>query len=135
MGKPALEVADIFRIYGPAYREAYGHAMASVQRRLARAFESCRTAVLGGHVDQCDRCGHQRISYNSCANRHCNKCQSLARAKWLAMHSAQLSELLCGGRHSQTSSKSASYCRPSGAKAPRSANWLVCEPEHQEGKD
>lgn len=90
MGKPALEVADIFRIHGPAYREAHGHAMSSAQRRVMRAIESCRTAVLGGHVDQCDRCGHQRISYNSCANRHCNKCQSLARAKWLAMHSAQL---------------------------------------------
>src|SRR4030095_16380525 len=54
------------------------------------ASESCRPAALGVHVDQCDRCGHQRISYNSCANRHCNKCQSLARAKWLAKHRAQL---------------------------------------------
>jgi len=90
MGKPALEVADIFRIHGPAYREAHGHAMSAAQRRVMRAIEICRTAILGGHVDKCDRCGHQRISYNSCANRHCNKCQSLARAKWLAKHSAQL---------------------------------------------
>jgi len=90
MGKPALEVADIFRIHGPAYREAHGHAMGAAQRRVMRAIEICRTAILGGHVDKCDRCGHQRISYNSCANRHCNKCQSLARAKWLAKHSAQL---------------------------------------------
>ena len=98
MGKPALEVADIFRIHGPAYREAHGHAMGSAQRRVMRAIEVCRTAVLGGHVDQCDRCGHRRISYNSCANRHCNKSQSLARAKWLAKHSAQLSPTHCTAR-------------------------------------
>jgi len=55
-----------------------------------RAIELCRTAVLGGHVDKCDHCGHPRISYNSCANRHCNKCQSLARAKWLAKHNTEL---------------------------------------------
>jgi len=90
MGRPALEVADIFRIHGPAYRETHGHAMNSAQRRVMRAVEICRTAVLGGHVDECDRCGHQRISYNSCANRHCNKCQSLARAQWLSKHAAQL---------------------------------------------
>ena len=90
MGRTGLEVADIFRIHGPAYREVHGHAMSSAQRRVMRAIEICRTAVLGGHVDKCDRCGHRRISYNSCANRHCNKCQSLARAKWLAKHNTQL---------------------------------------------
>ena len=90
MGRTGLEVADIFRIHGPAYLEAHGHAMSSAQRRVMRAIEICRTAVLGGHVDKCDRCGHRRISYNSCANRHCNKCQSLARAKWLAKHNTQL---------------------------------------------
>lgn len=90
MGRPALEVADIFRMHGPAYREAHGHAMSSAQRRVMRAIELCRTAVLGGHVEQCDRCGHRRVSYNSCANRHCNKCQSRARAKWLANQSAQV---------------------------------------------
>ena len=90
MGRTGLEVADIFRIRGPAYREGHGHAMSSAQRQVMRAIEICRTAVLGGHVDKCDRCGHRRISYNSCANRHCNKCQSLARAKWLAKHNTQL---------------------------------------------
>jgi hypothetical protein len=55
-----------------------------------RAIEACRTAVLGGHVEKCDRCGHRRVHYNSCGNRHCNKCQSLARAKWLEKHRAQL---------------------------------------------
>jgi hypothetical protein len=90
MCKPALEVADIFRLHGPAYREAHGGVMSSMQRRVMRAIEICRTAVLGGHVEQCDRCGHRRIRYNSCGNRHCNKCQSLARAKWLEKHRAQL---------------------------------------------
>ena len=90
MGRTGLEVAEIFRTHGPAYREVHGHAMNSAQRRVMRAIEICRTAVLGGHVDQCNRCSHRRISYNSCANRHCNKCQSLARAKWLAKHNTQL---------------------------------------------
>lgn len=90
MGRPALEVADIFRLHGPAYREAHRDTMSSAQRRVMRAIEFCRTAVLGGHLDECDRCGHPRISYNSCANRHCNKCQSLARAKWLEKHRAQV---------------------------------------------
>jgi len=90
MGKPALEVADIFRLHGPAYREAYRGMMSSMQRRVMHAIEVCRTAVLGGHVEECDRCGHRRIRYNSCGNRHCKKCQSLARAKWLEKHRAQL---------------------------------------------
>ena len=90
MQKPALEVADIFRLHGPAYREAHGGRMSSMQRRVMRAIEICRTAVLGGHVEECDRCGNRRIRYNSCGNRHCNKCQSLARAKWLEKHRAQL---------------------------------------------
>jgi hypothetical protein len=90
MGKPALEVADIFRLHGPAYREAYRGMTSSMQRRVMHAIEVCRTAVLGGHVEECDRCAHRRIHYNSCGNRHCNKCQSLARAKWLEKHREQL---------------------------------------------
>jgi len=90
MGKRALEVADIFRLHGPAYREAHGGRMSSMQRRVMRAIEICRTAVLGGHVEECDRRGHRRIRYNSRGNRHCNKCQSLARARWLEKHRAQL---------------------------------------------
>jgi hypothetical protein len=90
MGKGALEVADIFRLHGPAYRAAHGGMMSSMQRRVMRAIEICRTAVLGGHVEECDRCGHRRIRYNSCGNRHCNKCQSLARARWLEKHRTQL---------------------------------------------
>lgn len=64
--------------------------MSPDQRRVMRAIELCRTAPLGGHVDQCDRCGHKKISYNSCRNRHCPKCQSLAKAKWLQARQAEL---------------------------------------------
>jgi hypothetical protein len=90
MSRPALEVADIFRQYGPAYRETHAGALSSGQLRVLRAVEVCRTAVLGGHVEQCDQCGHQRISYNSCRNRHCPKCQTLAKEKWLAERQAEL---------------------------------------------
>ena len=84
-----LEVADIFRKYGPSYRQA--HRLAVDQLRAMRAIELCRTAALGGHIDKCDSCGHTTISYNSCRNRHCPKCQSLAKAQWLE---ARLGELL-----------------------------------------
>jgi hypothetical protein len=76
-----LEVADIFRQYGPAYREA--HRLSRNQWRVMRAIEVCRTAALGGHKDQCDHCGHLEISYNSCRNRHCPKCQTLRKEKWI----------------------------------------------------
>jgi hypothetical protein len=88
MSRPALELADIVRRYGPAYRQA--HPLPCYQRALLRAIEICRTARLGGHVEQCDHCSHQRISYNSCRNRHCPKCQSLARAQWLEQRKAEL---------------------------------------------
>jgi len=79
--KCALEVADIFRAFGPAYREA--HEMPLRHLRVMRAIEICRTAELGGHLDQCDHCGTVRISYNSCRNRHCPKCQCLEKERWL----------------------------------------------------
>jgi hypothetical protein len=90
MDRPALELADIFRLYGPGYRQHYADRINSEQKRVMHAIEVCRTAVLGDHVDQCDRCGHRRISYNSCGNRHCPKCQSLTKAQWLEKHQAQL---------------------------------------------
>jgi hypothetical protein len=71
MNHPALEVADIFRQHGPQYREA--HALSREQLRAMRAIEVCRTEVLGGHVQRCDNCKYQEISYNSCRNRHCPK--------------------------------------------------------------
>jgi len=83
VGRSGPEVADVFRRYGDAYREQHGGSLSTAQRRVMTAIEICRTAALGGHVEQCDTCGHQRISYCSCRNRHCPKCQSLARAQWL----------------------------------------------------
>lgn len=76
-----MELADIFRQHGESYRQA--HRSSSQQRRVMRAIEQCRTAHLGGHRDQCSTCGYTRVSYNSCRNRHCPKCQSLAKARWL----------------------------------------------------
>lgn len=77
-----LSVAQIFRRHGAAYRSRYGAKMAMVQKRAMRAIEVCRTAVLGGHVSRCDTCGHERIHYNSCRNRHCPQCQGLDKARW-----------------------------------------------------
>ena len=90
MRRPELEVADIFRRYGAKYRKRHGHVMSSGQRRVMRAIERCRTALLGGHKEECDGCGYQRISYNSCRDRHCPKCQSLAKAKWLEARQSEL---------------------------------------------
>ena len=90
MDRPTLEVADIFRRYGDAYRDAVGPRLSTAQRRVMTAIETCRTAVLGGHVEQCDTCGQQRIAYHSCRNRHCPKCQSLARAAWVAQRTAEV---------------------------------------------
>jgi Putative transposase/Transposase zinc-binding domain len=87
---PALEVADIFRRHGEAFRQARAGHLGYVERRIMGAITACRTAVLGGHVEQCDGCGATRIAYNSCRNRHCPKCQGLARAKWLADRQAEL---------------------------------------------
>ena len=88
MPRPPLEVADIFRQHGPAYRQA--HRLPLPQHRLMEAIEACRTARLGGHVEECSHCDHQRISYNSCRNRHCPKCQGLARARWLQRRKEEL---------------------------------------------
>jgi len=84
------EVADVFRRYGEGYRQQHGAALCTAQRRAMRAIELCRTAALGGHVERCDGCGHQRIAYNSCRNRNCPKCQSLARAQWLEDRQTEL---------------------------------------------
>src|SRR5271155_829595 len=87
---PALEVADIFRRHGEAFRQAHAGHLGCVERRIMGAITACRTAALGGHVEQCDDCGATRIAYNSCRNRHCPKCQGLARARWLADRQAEL---------------------------------------------
>jgi predicted Zn-ribbon and HTH transcriptional regulator len=85
-GRP--ELADIFRQYGQSYAKT--HRLSAAQQKVMRAVETCRTAELGGHLKQCDRCGFEHPSYNSCRNRHCPKCQSLAKAQWLQKHNAEL---------------------------------------------
>jgi hypothetical protein len=90
MDRPRFEVADVFRCYGTDYRQEHGAAMSNAQHGVMTAIAVCRTAFLGGHLEQCDQCGHQRNAYNSCGNRHCPKCQSLARAQWLQDRQAEL---------------------------------------------
>lgn len=90
MDRPKFEVADVFRRYGDDYRQQHGASMSVAQRRVMHAIEVCRTAVLGGHLERCDQCGHERNAYNSCADRHCPKCQSLARAEWLENRRSEL---------------------------------------------
>ena len=90
MGAGSPEVADVFRRYGEAYRQQRSASLSTAQRRAMTAIELCRTSALGGHVEQCDSCGHQRICYNSCRSRSCPKCQSLARAQWLNDRQADL---------------------------------------------
>ncbi len=90
VGRPALEVADVIRQYGAAFLDRYGAAPSAPQRQALRDLAACRTAALGGHVEHCLDCGHERIAYNSCRNRHCPKCQALARARWLEQQAAHL---------------------------------------------
>src|SRR6266850_1559295 len=90
MDRPTLELADVFRRYGNTYCEQAGSALSTAHQRVMTAIQHCRTAALGGHVEQCDRCGHRRVWYNSCRNRHCPSCQSLARAAWIEDRTADL---------------------------------------------
>ena len=83
-------MADIFRRYGEAYRQHQGAALAPAQQRIMTAIELCRTAALGGHLERCDSCAYERPCYDSCRNRHCPKCQSLARAQWVAKRKAEI---------------------------------------------
>jgi hypothetical protein len=90
MDRPQLEVADVFRRYGEAYREQHRASLSTAQRRVMSAIELCRTAALGSHLERCDECQHERICYDSCRNRHCPKCQSLARAQWVEERQEEL---------------------------------------------
>jgi putative transposase/transposase-like zinc-binding protein len=90
MSRPALEVADIFRDHGAAWRRANAGHVSLCQLKVMSAIESCRTAALGGHVERCEDCAHTRIAYNSCRNRHCPKCQGVAAKQWLAEREAEL---------------------------------------------
>jgi hypothetical protein len=90
VSRPALEVADIFRDHGPAWRQANAGHVSLDQLKVMSAIENCRTAALGGHVLRCDNCSHIAISYNSCRNRHCPKCQAAAAKEWLAERESEL---------------------------------------------
>jgi len=88
--RPSLEVADIFRAAGDSYRAAQAGHLSLAQLRVMSAIRNCRTAALGGHLEGCEDCGHLRIAYNSCRNRHCPKCQGAAARQWLAAREADL---------------------------------------------
>jgi hypothetical protein len=88
--RTSLEVADVFRAAGPAYRAAHAGHLSLHQLKIMSAIEHCRTAAMGGHVEACTDCGHRRIAYNSCRNRHCPKCQGAAARTWLAEREADL---------------------------------------------
>jgi hypothetical protein len=88
--RPRLEVADIFRIHGPDWRAANAGHVSLDQLKVMSAIETCRTAALGGHIEGCEDCGHRRVAFNSCRNRHCPKCQGAAAREWLAAREADL---------------------------------------------
>jgi hypothetical protein len=88
--RPRLEVADIFHRHGAAWRRANSGHVNLGQLKAMSAIEHCRSAALGGHVERCEDCGHGRIAYNSCRNRHCPKCQGAAAKDWLAARQADL---------------------------------------------
>ncbi|NVK15881.1 MAG: IS91 family transposase [Rhodobacteraceae bacterium] len=90
MSRPKLEVADIFRVHGPAWRAANAGHISLDQLKVMNAITRCRTAALGGHAARCEDCGHEHIAYNSCRNRHCPKCQAGAAKAWLAAREAEL---------------------------------------------
>jgi len=86
--RPRYEVADIFRAYGPLYRQNFSLPLSHL--KVMHAIEACRTAEFGGHLERCDHCGYERNAYNSCRNRHCPKCQALAKAEWLEKRKEEL---------------------------------------------
>jgi hypothetical protein len=88
--RPSLEVAEVFHHHGAAWRKANAGHVSLGQLQVMSAIEHCRSAALGGHVERCEDCGHSRIAYNSCRNRHCPKCQGAAAKDWLAAREADL---------------------------------------------
>ena len=90
MARPALEVADIFVAHADSFLEKFGSAVSWARRCVLNKLIACRTSLLGGHVDRCDRCDYEKVSYNSCRNRHCPKCQATARAEWLEARARDL---------------------------------------------
>ena len=92
MSRPPLEVADVVRQHGDAFLQRYGHTLSGEQHRALRAIALCRTAALGGHITQCDHCGHEVQAYNSCRHRCCPKCHGTAQATWLAAREQEVLE-------------------------------------------
>jgi hypothetical protein len=92
MSRPRLEVADVVRQHGDAFLQRYGHTLSGEQHRALRAIALCRTAALGGHITQCDHCGHEEQAYNSCRHRCCPKCHGTAQATWLAAREQEVLE-------------------------------------------
>ena len=90
LARPRLEVADVFRAHGAAWRKANAGHLSLAQLKVMSAIETCGTSALGGHVERCEDCAHERIAYNSCRNRHCPKCQGAASRQWLAEREAEL---------------------------------------------
>jgi hypothetical protein len=90
MARPRLEVADVFRAHGTAWRKANAGHVSLGQLKAMSAIETCRTSALGGHVERCEDCAHMRVAYNSCRNRHCPKCQGAAARQWLEDREAEL---------------------------------------------
>ena len=90
MTRPRLEVADVFRAHGAGWRKANTGHVSLGQLKVMSAIETCRTAALGGHVERCEDCAHERVAYNSCRNRHCPKCQAAAARQWLEQREAEL---------------------------------------------
>ena len=115
----ALEVADIFRTCGPAWRSAQRAHLSLSQLKVMSAIEQCRSAALGGHVLRCEGCGADQIAYNSCRNRHCPKCQASAAARWL--EDRQAADLLAGGVLTTWSSR----CRRRSAPSPTPTSEIV----------
>src|SRR5271170_3354102 len=99
MARPALEVADVFRDHGPAWRQANAGHVSLDPLKVMSAIERCRTAALGGHVARCEDCAHTTIADNSCCNRHCPKCQGAAAKEWLAKRAADLLPVPYSFRH------------------------------------
>src|SRR6201987_1368173 len=90
MSRPALEVADVFRDHGPAWRQANAGHVSLDQLKVMSAIERCRTAALGGHVERCEDCTYTTIAYNSCRNRHCPKCQGSQALAWMKQRKSEL---------------------------------------------
>ena len=151
MTRPRLTVAEVIRDYGDDFLERYGDTLTPEQRRALKDLAACRTAALGGHVQECDQCGHRQIAYNSCRNRHCPKCQATAAARWLeARRRVAAGRVLpcrlhaAGCPRPDRLAESAGRLRPAlpvrrrdpapdrrrsrSTSAPRSASWPCCTP-------